>query len=50
MKNSIEERAQLVEFDLGYNKNGFLAMCQHCNGTVEINQHYIEVGKQCGNH
>ncbi|MCI8981310.1 MAG: radical SAM protein [Hungatella sp.] len=50
MKNSIEEKRKLVEFDLGYNKSGFLEMCQHCNGTVEINQHFIEVGKQCGNH
>lgn len=50
MKNSIEDRRRLVEFDLGYNKNGFLGMCQHCNGTVEINQHFIEVGKQCRNH
>lgn len=50
MNNSIEERRKLVEFDLGYNNNGFLKMCQHCNGTVEINQHFIEVGKQCRNH
>lgn len=50
MENSIEDRRRLVEFDLGYNKNGFLGICQHCNGTVEINQHFIEVGKQCMNH
>ena len=50
MRKSVEDRRRLVEFDLGYNKNGFLKMCQHCNGTVEINQHFIEVGKQCRNH
>lgn len=49
MENTEEERRKLVEFDLGYNEKGFLSMCQHCNGTVEINQHFIEVGKQCQN-
>lgn len=43
---SKEWRRKLVEFDLGYNSEGFLDMCQHCNGTVEVNQHYIEVGEQ----
>lgn len=50
MENSEEERKRLVEFDLGYNGNGFLGMCQHCNGTCEINTHFIEVGKQCSSH
>lgn len=49
MGNSEEERKRLVEFDMGYNGNGFLEMCQHCNGTCEINTHLIEVGKQCNN-
>ncbi len=50
MGNSEKERKRLVEFDLGYNRDGFLEMCQHCNGTCEINTHFIEVGKQCVNH
>lgn len=44
-----ETRRKLVEFDLGFNQKGFLNMCQYCNGTVEINRHYIEVGEQCVN-
>ena len=50
MEDTDLERRKLVEFDLGYNGKGFLNMCQQCNGTVEINQHFIEVGKQCQNH
>lgn len=50
MSSEPEERKRLLEFDLGYNKEGFLNMCQHCNGTVEVNQNYIEVGKQCVSH
>lgn len=50
MENTEKSRRKLVEFDLGYNEKGFLLMCQHCNGTVEINQNFIEVGKQCQNH
>lgn len=41
-----ENRAKLIEFDQGYSKQGYLNMCQHCNGTVEINRHYIEAGEQ----
>lgn len=45
-----EERLRaLVEFDMGYSDAGYLKMCQHCNGTVEVNTHYIEVGVQCEN-
>ncbi len=50
MNHSQEDRKRLVEFDLGFNETGFLKMCRHCNGTIEINQHFIEVGKQCVNH
>ncbi len=44
-----ENLRALVEFDMGYSDNGYLEMCQHCNGTIEINTHYIEVGVQCKN-
>lgn len=50
MDSSPETRKKLVEFDMGFNKNGFLRMCRHCNGTIGINQHFIEVGRQCANH
>ena len=50
MEGTTENRRALVEFDMGYSDGGYLKMCQHCNGTVEINTHYIEVGVQCKNH
>lgn len=49
MESNEENRRALVEFDMGYSEAGYLKMCQHCNGTVEINTHYIEVGVQCKN-
>jgi organic radical activating enzyme len=48
--NSDTGRKKLVEFDLGYNSRGYLEMCQHCNGTCEINKNVIEAGKQCRSH
>lgn len=50
MESTEENKRALVEFDMGYSDAGYLKMCQHCNGTVEINTHYIEVGVQCKNH
>lgn len=47
---TMENKKKLIEFDLGYSKNGYLQMCQHCNGTCEINKNFIEVGKQCKIH
>ena len=47
--NGIEEKAKIVEFDLGYNARGYLTMCRRCNGGCDINTHYIEVGRQCRN-
>ncbi|MBQ4531272.1 MAG: hypothetical protein IJA36_11820 [Lachnospiraceae bacterium] len=48
LKHSMEEKGILVEFDLGYNKDGYLHMCRQCNGTCEINKNFIEVGEQWG--
>ena len=49
MEPTEENLRALVEYDMGYSKDGYLKMCQHCNGTIEINTHYIEVGVQCRN-
>ncbi len=45
--NTLEERAHIIEFDAGYNKRGYLSMCNACNGGCDINTHFIDVGKQC---
>lgn len=47
MGDTIQDKRKLVEFDRGYNNRGYLEMCQQCNGTCEINNHYVEVGIQC---
>lgn len=39
-----ENKRKLVEYDLGYNGKGYLNMCRRCNGTCEINQHFIVGG------
>lgn len=49
-EQNMEQKRMLVEFDLGYNKDGYLSMCKHCNGTCEINKHFIEVGEQWEKH
>ena len=50
MGKTSKDKRKLAEFDIGYNNRGYLEMCQYCNGTCEINQHIIEVGKQCRSH
>jgi len=44
--DSLEERRAIVEFDMGFNKKGYVQMCRRCNGSCEINTHFIEVGEQ----
>lgn len=39
-------KRELVEFDLGYNANGFLDYCRHCNGCFAVNEKYVEVAEQ----
>lgn len=36
----------IMEYDLGFNVNGALTMCQFCNGYVNINKKTVPVAKQ----
>ncbi len=49
LKDNLHSKKKLIEFDRGYNTNGYLEMCRYCNGSCEINKNYVEVGIQCKN-
>jgi MoaA/NifB/PqqE/SkfB family radical SAM enzyme len=38
------EKRELIEFRLGYNKNGYVDFCQYCNGFPSINHYSDEEG------
>ncbi len=39
-------KREIMEYNLGFNKNGALKMCGYCNGHVAINKTRIPVGEQ----
>lgn len=39
-------RAEVLEFIVGYRKNGYISMCSRCNGEGKINTKYIKVAEQ----
>lgn len=41
-----DKRKELIEFYLGYSQKGYLAYCQKCNGSVNVNDRLIKAGEQ----
>lgn len=39
-------KMDILEFTLGYNKEGFCSMCRFCNGDGKISTHHINVAEQ----
>ena len=46
LSNDSRKKYQLVEYHLGFNKNGDLKMCHYCNGYININNKTVSVAKQ----
>ena len=46
LSNDSRKKYQLVEYHLGFNKNGDLKMCHYCNGYININHKTVSVAKQ----
>lgn len=42
----INRKRELVEFDLGYTKLGYVTYCKKCKGCFTVNDEYTEVAKQ----
>lgn len=39
-------KKEFIEYNLGYNEKGYMEYCKMCNGSLNVNTHKIEVGKQ----
>jgi MoaA/NifB/PqqE/SkfB family radical SAM enzyme len=44
--NDERKKYQLVEYHLGFNKNGSLKTCHYCNGYININKSIVDVAEQ----
>ena len=49
LSNDSRKKYQLVEYHLGFNKNGDLKMCHYCNGYININHKTVSVAEQLMN-
>ena len=49
LSNDSRKKYQLVEYHLGFNKNGDLKMCHYCNGYININNKTVSVAEQLMN-
>lgn len=43
---SESRKKEFLEYYLGYNEKGYMEYCRMCNGSLNVNTHKIEVGKQ----
>lgn len=43
---SESRKKEFIEYNLGYNEKGYMEYCKMCNGSLNVNTHKIEVGKQ----
>ena len=43
---SQSNKKHVVEFNMGFNENGALRTCAHCNGFININSNLICVAEQ----
>lgn len=46
LSNPNINRKELMEFMLGFNERGYIEYCKKCNGSPNINAHYIVSGEQ----
>jgi organic radical activating enzyme len=45
-----ENKREMLIFDQGYSKKGYVNMCKHCNGYLGFNHHYVKVAEQVEKH
>ena len=46
LDDDLVSRAEILEFDLGYNDEGFLSFCRVCRGCEFVNDRYVEAAIQ----
>lgn len=44
--NQEDYKKIILEFNLGYNRNGYLSMCRRCLGSFRMNTNIVPVAKQ----